>query len=624
MLLESVQHYTQLEYGEPVWLKMLEMVGFKYTVFRTHQIYPDDLMPNLAQACSTILNNGATQQNVMNFFGHCMIRYLSNFGYDKPIKATGRYFSDFLSNMDNMHLHMRFSYPKMKSPSMYISHVDNDGVVLVYRSSRKGYTHYFIGQLNEIALDVYDTNLKVTILDETNVSSGYRNVMVRLRLQFDNRDYFATKMNNQLERVSLPPIDSQLLLKLFPFGFMLDHSMTITDMGEKLFQVNGNMIGMPVANCFRIRRPRGVTFNWINIVFMTSVTFELELIKNRHSNKLSISTAIEENKPAAENVVKNTLLEASSITATLGRRGSHGARSILLKGQITYVEDLNVIIFLSSPVVNTIDELQGIGLYLNDLNLHGLSRELVLKGWQHCSRLEMYCERAEQRSQELEDSYTKLDLWKKRGDNLLYSMIPRKVADMLRADESSLKTCMAFEMVTVMFCGVVRLGVMETTEGAMDMVNCMNAVFTCFDALTDKYDVFKVETVGEVYMAVSGVPTPNDNHAQNVVELGIAFIDGVQKLKLPSGITTTVKIGIHSGPVVGGVVGLKVPQYCLFGDTVNTASRMQTNSQVGKINISTETKKLLADKDYIFENRGLVSIKGKGKMEAFWIHGKAK
>ncbi|GLH06787.1 Head-specific guanylate cyclase, partial [Gryllus bimaculatus] len=98
-----------------------------------------------------------------------------------------------------------------------------------------------------------------------------------------------------------------------------------------------------------------------------------------------------------------------------------------------HVPDIDAIVFFCSPLINNLDELPNMGLYLNDLNLHGLSREMVLKGWQHCSRLELLFERAEERSGALERSLRLLDRWKRRGDELLYSMIPRPVADRLRS-----------------------------------------------------------------------------------------------------------------------------------------------------------------------------------------------
>lgn len=198
------------------------------------------------------------------------------------------------------------------------------------------------------------------------------------------------------------------------------------------------------------------------------------------------------------------------------------------------------------------DELPAMGLYLNDLNIHGLSREMVLTGWQHCSRfvtcakifnlvfflkipffrLELMCEKAEQNSVELEKSYVLLDSWKRRGDDLLYSMIPQSVADRLRNGESRLNTCQAFDNVTVLFCELADFE-SSSLKCAMEVVSSMNAVFTCFDSLMDLFDVYKVETVGRVYMAVSGAPEATPKHAENVANVALCLIRQVKKLQLP-------------------------------------------------------------------------------------------
>ncbi|KOX70464.1 Soluble guanylate cyclase 89Da [Melipona quadrifasciata] len=613
----------QLEYGEDVWLQLLERADCKHMVFNTRQMYPDELMTNLAAALAEF--NGESVEDVMQFFGKCFVRFFSNLGYACMIKATGRYFCDFLQSVDNIHMQMRFTYPRMKSPSMYTTHVDPQGVVLVYRSTRKGFTHYLMGQLFQIAKELYETDLIIRVLGSSNNIPGSRSVMVKFRIDFDNREYIAknNSMKTPLGR-ELAPVSISFLLRLFPFGVVINKDMKILGAGDKLLQAWGgssSILNKHVTDVFKVRRPKGISFTWGNVMYLHSVMFELELIRLNDNDASSNS----DNTP--------------STSSRLDRRGSQGARSILLKGQMRYIEDLKAIIFLCSPLINSLDELLNMGLYLNDLNPHGLSRELVLAGWQHCGRLEMMFERAEQRSTELENSYALLDRWKNKSDELLYSMIPQTVADRLRAGASPLSTCESFESISVLFCELCDLDY-STIEGAMDIVSSMNAVYSCFDSLMDEFNVYKVETVGRVYMAASGAPDRTENHAQNIADVSLQLLKHVRSLKLPSGVDIQIRIGIHSGPAVAGVVGIKVPRYCFFGDTVNTASRMQTTSlrlepidinylqhfhgtQPGKVHISSDAKALLPPDRYHVESRGLVWVKqGKGNMETYWLSDK--
>ncbi|KAJ9579989.1 hypothetical protein L9F63_004372, partial [Diploptera punctata] len=268
MLLESVQHFVQLEYGEEIWQQVMEKAGCKFAVFNTHHIYPDHLMTSLAAACAELIGGDATMDTFMKFFGRCFVRFFSNFGYDMTIRSTGRYFSDFLENVDNIHMQMRFTYPKMKSPSMYITHVDPQGVVLVYRSNRQGFTHYFMGQLYQIAEELYNTKLAIKVLEEANTIPGAKKVLVKFRLDFDNRDFVFSRSEKRtsLERLSLPAVPCSVLMTLFPFGIVFGEDMRILAAGEKLLQICGTcpeaLLGQIITDYFKLRRPRGIPFTW--------------------------------------------------------------------------------------------------------------------------------------------------------------------------------------------------------------------------------------------------------------------------------------------------------------------------------------------------------------------------
>ncbi|GBP93317.1 Soluble guanylate cyclase 89Db [Eumeta japonica] len=322
----------------------------------------------------------------------------------------------------------------------------------------------------------------------------------------------------------------------------------------------------------------------------------------------------------AQNIVESSYIKSSEEEneidpATGLRKVSKGNKSILLKGQMFYLKDMDSLIFLCSPLIENLDELHGIGLYLNDLNPHGLSRELVMAGWQHCTKLEMMFEKEEQRSDELEKSLELADSWKKQGDELLYSMIPRPIAERMRNGEEA--HCQTFEEVSVIFVEVMNIydDGASNIKDAMEAVTTLNKVFSAFDEEIISPFVYKVETVGMVYMAVSGAPDINPLHAEHACDLALRLI----KSKSFTNIRLSIRIGINSGPVVAGVVGLKVPRYCLFGDTVNTASRMESTSEPYKIQLSNYTAKKVRAVGYKTELRGFVKVKGKGEMETYWL-----
>lgn len=231
--------------------------------------------------------------------------------------------------------------------------------------------------------------------------------------------------------------------------------------------------------------------------------------------------------------------------------------------------------------------------------------------------LELMFEKEEQRSDELNTSLQLADSWKRQGDELLYSMIPRPIAERLRTGTSTMDTCQSFEQVSIIF-GELQEGTSagDTLQDGMATVTTLNAAFSAFDEEIQSPMVYKVETVGHVYMAVSGAPDLNPLHAEHAGDLALNMIRRVKALNLPG---VTVKVGIHTGSVVAGVVGMKVPRYCLFGDTVNTASRMESSGLPNKIHVSSITAEKLRKSGYQLKQRGYVQVKGKGEMETFWL-----
>ncbi|KAF5295128.1 hypothetical protein FQA39_LY13279 [Lamprigera yunnana] len=541
-------------------------------------------MKRLAKACAEATNSSF--DGFMEFFGKCFVRYFTNLGYDISIRSTGRFFTDFLQNVDNIHTQFCFTYPKMKSPSIYLNEIDRNGCVMIYRSERKGFTHYIMGLLRQIATDFFKIKLELTVIENpSTTSAGARNIIIKFRLDYDNNDYIDNKMLQQAPRKSnqLPAVSCFQLLQLFPFGVIINPAMEIIGLGQKLLEIwtkKENLFGSTVDVHFKLRRPKGISFTWNNLLHLRMIMFELELIRSQMMKS-------EDEVPSSP---------------------EPGNKNVLLKGQMKYVSDINVIIFLCSPIINDLDELPELGIYLNDLNQHGLSKEMVLAGWQHNSKLEVLFDKAEYRSIDLEKNYDLLDTWKRRSDELLYSMIPRTVADRLRSGDSPLSTCETFERVTILFCELLNLH-SSTVQETLSVVDCMNLAFSCFDALMDKFKVYKVETVGYIYMVAAGAPERTELHARRIADLAICMVEEVSKLKFADRNKVEIRIGIHSGSAVAGIVGVKVPRYCFFGDTINTASRMQSTSTPGSINISIKTKEILSHDRYNFESRGLVKVK---------------
>ncbi|XP_058876920.1 retinal guanylyl cyclase 2-like [Acipenser ruthenus] len=235
----------------------------------------------------------------------------------------------------------------------------------------------------------------------------------------------------------------------------------------------------------------------------------------------------------------------------------------------------------------------------------------------------------EQYSSNLEDLIRErteeLEVEKQKTDRLLTQMLPASVAKALKTGDPVEPEY--FTEVSLYFSDIVGFTTISALSEPIEVVDLLNDLYTLFDAIIGLHDVYKVETIGDAYMVASGLPNRNGNrHAAEIsnMSLDILHCIGAFKMRHMPDVKVKIRIGLHSGPCVAGVVGLTMPRYCLFGDTVNTASRMESTGLSYRIHVNQSTVNILRSLNmgYKLESRGRTELKGKGIEETYWLVGK--
>src|SRR5215211_7854095 len=223
------------------------------------------------------------------------------------------------------------------------------------------------------------------------------------------------------------------------------------------------------------------------------------------------------------------------------------------------------------------------------------------------------------------ERYTRRDFLQKytiqaqrdRADKLLYNVLPERIAERLKESDETIAE--EFNSATVLFADIVNFTPISARFGPREVVDMLNELFSHFDDLVDKYGVEKIQVAGDGYMVAAGVPTPRPDHATVLAQLALDMLDYVKREEFLGGRhPIEIRIGLNSGPLIAGVIGRKKYFYALWGDMVNTASRMESHGESGKIQITRETYELVRD-EFECEYIGEITVKGKGKLEAWHL-----
>jgi adenylate cyclase len=219
----------------------------------------------------------------------------------------------------------------------------------------------------------------------------------------------------------------------------------------------------------------------------------------------------------------------------------------------------------------------------------------------------------------LERSLADLTREREKSERLLRNILPDTVAERLKNNIGTIAE--SYPSVSVLFADLCGFTTFSQHVDASQLVDLLDDIFSAFDHLANAYGVEKIKTIGDAYMAVAGLPEPREDHAEAVAGMALGMLEAFRGVMRNRGLSMEVRIGIHSGPVVAGVIGKHKFSYDLWGDTVNTASRMESHGEPSRVHVSEATQIMLKDR-FRFADRGEMAVKGKGLQRTFFLLGR--
>lgn len=378
-----------------------------------------------------------------------------------------------------------------------------------------------------------------------------------------------------------PSISGRQMKKIFPYHIVVDNMFEIIQVGASLPHLMEQtkedfFLGKHIKELFVISKPIMGSWDWKTLKKLEDQTFFVDPVE-------------------------------------------FSLHHVKLKANIVRISDPGEefqVMFVLSPDVKNVQELSAMQLTMSDLPLHSFQRDAVFLGEHIVSEV--------QSAHKLEKLSRKLMHEEKLSNALLYSLLPPHVADELRSGKTVQPEL--HEEATLFFSDIVGFTQICDSIFPWDCVDLLNRLYCVMDYLAQTFDLYKIETIGDSYLCGSGLPTADPRHAQNVANFAVAVSHCSQLVINPvDGRPIQLRIGIHSGSVMTGVVGMKTPRYCVFGDTVNTASRHESTGVPGKIQCSSITYGQLQhfcdQQEFVFTPRGLVDMKGKGTMATYFLDG---
>lgn len=448
-----------------------------------------------------------------------------------------------------------------------------EALELHFTTDHPSIAYLLVGSLKGIARQFYNDKADVYILpDPYNTKFfRYRITPERYSEQVDADVDDNYVMSPAFRPLSTAATDLRMgvasFCKAFPWHFVVDRQLELVQLGVGFMKIFGhhlNRLGREISTYFIFTRPHGVTLTFHEILKRANTPFILTLQRPYGVDK-------------------------------------YPAEGLEMKGQMVHCSESDSILFVSSPFLNGLEGLTGRGLFISDIPLHDATRDVILVGEQARAQ-DGLRRRMDKLKSSIEEANLAVDAEREKNVSLLHLIFPPDIAKRLWLGETiEAKT---YPDVTMLFSDIVGFTSICATTTPMMVINMLQNLYEQFDLYCGQLDVYKVETIGDAYCVACGLHRNTNTHAQQIAWMGLKMIQTCSHHLTHEGKPIKMRIGIHTGMVLAGVVGKKMPRYCLFGHNVTLANKFESTSEPLRVNVSPITYLYLIQKSgFILEPR---------------------
>ncbi|KAG6446941.1 hypothetical protein O3G_MSEX004663 [Manduca sexta] len=480
---------------------------------------------------------------------------------ERAFKCLGTNLTEFLTTLDSVHDVLHDQDTPLKDETMeyeanFVCTTSQEGKIQLHLTTESEPVAYLlVGSLKAIAKRLYDTQTDIRLRSYTNDPRRFRYEINAVPLHQKSKEDSCELVNEAASvatstKVTDLKIGVASFCKAFPWHFITDKRLELVQLGAGFMRLFGTHLathGSSLGTYFRLLRPRGVPLDFREILKRVNTPFMFCL-------KMPGSTAL--------------------------------AEGLEIKGQMVFCAESDSLLFVGSPFLDGLEGLTGRGLFISDIPLHDATRDVILVGEQARAQ-DGLRRRMDKLKNSIEEASKAVDKEREKNVSLLHLIFPPHIAKRLWLGEKI--EAKSHDDVTMLFSDIVGFTSICATATPMMVIAMLEDLYSVFDIFCEELDVYKVETIGDAYCVASGLHRKVETHAPQIAWMALRMVETCAQHLTHEGNPIKMRIGLHTGTVLAGVVGKTMLKYCLFGHNVTLANKFESGSEPLKINVSPTT-----------------------------------